>query len=328
MSRPRIEVAKKRVKVPDRHWGSKPEVVNWASGLLAGAPPKLVARVPAGFDGAGQPANWGHIQKGWFANRLIDIESDPPGLLVTIETGTKFVPRVNPKPVVPGSNPQEVVESIDAERQLRDFVQSENSLVNQTAMDAIEDQVSSDGFRLATRAFYEHGKRIMEFVASHTGFTKDRVWKELEKWGRGNAGYSRHHHEYATHMYEWLGPILEDHPVFRFTTTRVQHIIMGTTKSDDGPAERNRLLVAMVDGPLSGLTDDQVSWALAKRKKSLPISESERQLVTRVGAQIRRGERTEERDVREFLAVLHAGATRKGRGTPASPQVEGTGVAR
>ncbi len=304
MSQPSIEIAKKRVKVPERRWGSKAEVVKWASEQLAGAPPKLVAIIPPGNESAGQLANWGIIQKGLFANRFVDLESDPPGLIITTESGARFVPRVNRKPIVPGSNPQEVVDSIDAERRLREFVLSENKRVNQEAMSEIEEEVTPEGFRLGTKAFYDHGKRIVEFVDGNPPLTKDRVWKELEKWGRGKAGYSRHHHEYATHMFEWLGPIPETHPVFRFSTTRVQHIIMATTKSDDRTIERNRLLGAMTSGPLKDLTDDQVSWALGKRHVNVPLDEESKKRVAELGARIRHGIPLDSRDEGELRELL------------------------
>lgn len=299
-----IDAAKKKVKVPERKWANKADVKEWASQLLAGAPPKLQAVIPPGNVNSGEPADWGDIKEGHFANRYVEIVSDPPGLIITTSTGSKFVPRANPQSLMIGANPQKAIDSISIEKQLREFVKTENTLMNQDSMESHKGKVAADGAQQITREFYEHGKRIARFVEAHPTLTKDKVWKELEKWGTGKAGYSRHHHEYATYMFEWLGDIPDSHDIFKFSTTRVQHIIMGTTKSDEKSQERNRLLEAMVHGPLKDMSDDEFSWVVGKRNRGVPIDEVSKERLKSIGLRIRQGVSLERIDLEAMGEII------------------------
>ena len=274
--------ARVTVKVPARKWKSKAEVEEWARELLAGGPPKLKATIPVGHDRGGQPAEWKDVQKGLMADQYVEIFSDPPGLIVTdSETGDrKFVPSASKTGLVLGkTSAEDFIESIGAERELRDFVKQENEKFNKYR----QSKGPTENVNWAWE-WYVHGKRIREFVSSHSGVSTERVWRELVNWGLGLNGYGRQTHQDSTYFYDWIGQADISNPVFLLSTTRIQHILRDRTKSG-----RDCLLNAIITGPFRDFTDDEFAWLIDQRRKNWPLDELTRLDLVAIGAAIRKG---------------------------------------
>jgi len=279
----RFEPARLRIKVPARKWRSKAEVEAWAREQLAGGPPKIIGVVSQGHPEAGKPATWKHLQEGAFENQYVVLESDPPGLIVhDSETGERtFVPSASRSGLVIGkTKADEFIGSIEIERELRAFVKAENRLFNKVRQ--AESEVAS---RSWTIEWYNHGRRIRRFVENHSGVSTERVWQELVNWGRGQNGYSRQTHQDATYLYDWLGAVDQTLPVFQFATTRIQHILW----ADRTREGRDRLLTAIVSGPLRELSDDEFAWVVGKRRKNWPLTSQDREDFVILGRRVRVG---------------------------------------
>jgi len=290
--------ARIKVRVPTRKWKSKSEVEEWARETLAGGPPKLNATVPPGHANSGEPATWREVQEGLLAEQSVEIFSDPPGLIVTdTDTGVrKFVPSASSTGLVLGkTSPDQFMKSIAAERALRDFVDRENDRFNKKKQ-------SEASMRCAnwTWEWYLHGKRTREFVVDHDEVSTERVWRELVNWGLGRNGYGRQTHQDSTYFYDWIGEAEISNPVFRLSTTRIQHILRDRTRSG-----RDLLLAAIVAGPLSGLTDDEFAWLLNRRKMNWPLDEPTRLVFVEIGAKIHGGLPISSEESARLQDVLH-----------------------
>ncbi len=293
-----FEAAQVRVRVPDKRWKSKAEVEAWARERLAGGPPSMRAVVPQGYPEAGKAATWKHVQEGLFAGQFVVLSSDPPGLIVTdTDTGDrKFVPSASRSGLVLGkTDAEKFIGSIDQERALRGFVKKENEQFNKEQQKRAE----TEGHNW-TLAWYHHGRRIRQFVKEHPPSSTERLWQELVKWGKGLNGYSRQTHQDATYFYDWLGDVNDDHPIFRFGTTRIQHILW----ADRSKPGRDRLLSAILSGPLQGLSDDEFAWVMGKRTKNWPLDESSLGELTEIGRGIKAGSHLPEADRERLKRVL------------------------
>ena len=279
----KFEAARVRVRVPPRKWKNKGEVEAWAREQLAGGPPRLRGIVPPSHPEAGKPATWKHLKEGVFGNQFVVLESDPPGLIIedSVTGGRRFVPTASRSGLVLGkTKADEFIGSIDMERELRAFVKEENRSFNK------REQAHAEGAsRNWTLEWYQHGRRIRQFADRHSEVSTERIWQELVKWGRGQNGYSRQTHQDSTYFYDWLGEMMEDHPVFRLSTTRIQHILW----ADRIRAGRDRLLAAIIRGQLGNLSDDEFAWIVGKRKKNWPLEPALREELISLGVRIRAG---------------------------------------
>jgi hypothetical protein len=52
---------------------------------------------------------------------------------------------------------------------------------------------------------------------------------------------------------------------------------------------RDRLLEAIVSGPLRGLSDDEFAWAVGKRRKNWPLTPQDQEAFVDLGRRIRVG---------------------------------------
>ena len=296
----KFDSARVRVKVPERRWKNRAEVEAWARERLAGGPPSLEATVPDGHPQAGKPASWGDLKDGTLSNHFVILESDPPGLIVTdTETGErKFVPSASKSGLVLGkTKPDEFISSIRDEQKLRAFVKEENATFNKNR----QKQAERQGGNWAID-WYRHGRRVKQFVRENPKVSTERVWQELVRWGQGQAGYSRQAHQDATYFYEWIGEAGEDHPIFRLGTTRIQHILRG----DRTKVGRDRLLAAIISGPMMGFSDDEFAWLTGQRSKNWPLDDAGRQKFAALGECVRKGEPLSQGDVEEISKLLHA----------------------
>jgi hypothetical protein len=286
------------VKVPQRNWKNKAEVEAWAREQLAGGPAVLKALVPDPHPDAGKPATWKHIQEGLFAEKVVLLFSNPPGLIVTdTETGErKFVPSASRVGLVLGrTKPDEFIDSIEEERALRSFVEQENDLFNKKRQQEAEREMRS-----WTLEWYHHGRRICRFVQEHPSISTERVWQELVKWGQGQQGYGRQTHQDVTYFFLWLGEVDGKHPVFNLSTTRIQHILW----ADRTKAGRDRLLRAIVGGPFRGLSDDEFAWVVGKRTSNWPLGPAEQEEMKSFGLRIRKGLQLSHDEQKRFEDIL------------------------
>jgi hypothetical protein len=279
----KFEAAEVRLTVPSKKWKSKAEVEAWARDQLAGGPPSLRASVPEGHPDAGKRATWRHVREGALAGQVVTLVSDPPGLIV-VDTDTaerKYVPSASRTGLTIGkTDAGQFIGSIEEERALRNFVRQENELFNKTRQ-----RQSDSAKRNWTLVWYHHGQSIRRFVREHPQAFTERVWQELVKWGKGKQGYSRQTHQDATYFYDWLGDVSDEHPIFRFGTTRIQHILW----ADRTKLGRDRLLSATLSGALSGLSDDEFAWVMGKRTKNWPLDEASLKELLEIGKHIRTG---------------------------------------
>jgi len=315
-----FEAAQVRVKVPERRWKSKAEVEAWARERLAGGPPSIRASVPQGHPEAGEAATWKHIQRGLFAGQFVVLASDPPGLIVT-DTDTrarKFVPSASRSGLILGkTDAEEFIGSIDEERALRDFVKEENERFSKRQ----QKQAETEGQNW-TLSWYHHGRRMRQFTKDHAQVSTERLWQELVKWGKGQDGYSRQTHQDATYFYDWLGDVSDDHPIFRFGTTRIQHILW----ADRSKRGRDRLLSAILSGPLQGLSDDEFAWIMGKRTKNWPLDESSREELIEIGRRIKSSSQLTDADRERLVQVLKLARQQDSEGTDAVPAMRNSQV--
>ena len=272
--------ASRTVRVPPRNWGSKEDVLVWARGVLAGGPPVLVAVVSDPGAGSPRRASWKDIQSGALAGKSVEIRSDPPGLIVEDEgTGVrKFVPSASGVSFGTGVKTlSELKSTIESEKTLREFVESENSIFNKaTVMTAPKER--------RTQLWWQHGRNINDFVRdSHGGTSRESLWQALVQWGTGMKGYGRQTHQDCCYFHEWLPSLASGDPLFLLSTTRIQHILR---IGDRSSRTRNFLRRFCASRTGSSFSDDEFAWLYDQRRQGWPLDEADRVKFVAIGARL------------------------------------------
>ena len=124
---------------------------------------------------------------------------------------------------------------------------------------------------------WKAGEEMHEIMSrTNTDFTEelmlvtpDNMRYSVAAWGVGHAknGYGETQLEQCLKLYHWLPDADESHPILKHRTTPIMKLIMA--ESND-PSRRMNLFNAYDSGPLSGLDDKQLDWALGLSEGSFP----------------------------------------------------------
>lgn len=259
-----VERAEVDATVPKRaaleKW-TREKAQEWARNeVLAGGPPDDPIAVATG-----EKVKWDNVRD--YVGKKLKIRAKPMGLIVTLPDGTR---RFFAGDATRGSgkasgkfgsgDTHAMRDDAAVEQQIRTFVEAEVKRYNKALMKAARERGDS-----ASRAFWECGRRIREFVRTTPGVNQDRVWYALGQWGKGADGYGKNWVEYATYFYDWRPSPEPSDRVFELSETRVMLII----RAADATEERQRLVEASLDnGPYGELSDTLFKWAMGLSKNT------------------------------------------------------------
>jgi hypothetical protein len=99
--------------------------------------------------------------------------------------------------------------------------------------------------------------------------TQDNMRYSVYAWGVGHPknGYGVTQLEQCLKLYYWLPDADESHPILQHRTTPIMKLIRAESKDSD---RRTNLFNAYDSGPLKGLSDEQLTWALGLSEDLFP----------------------------------------------------------
>ena len=314
-----VERADKVVTVPERaaneNWTAD-QAQEWArKEVLAGGPP-AAPEDPS----TGTTIKWNRIRE--WAGRRVRIRAQPMGLIIANPDGSK---RFYPGDATTGTgsggfsigtSTKQMREQASVEASLRKFAQAEIQRYNK----GITGRIREEERRVATREFWQAGKRIRDFIESSPKVVQDQVWYSLEQWGRGEGGYGKNWLEYATYFHDWKPDIPRDARIFTLSETRVMNIL----RASKDPEKRNRLLVACLDGPFIDFSDEDFKWITGQSKGTFPLNPKIFEEFTFLGEKVALGKLLSVTDIdriREIRTML-ARAPRKILASQEEPTTE------
>jgi len=262
--------ARETVRLPKEasNW-TQHQIQEWCRKKLCGAPPAIPKEENSGAD-----IDWKQVKN--YAGRKLSLKSHFPGLIFN----GKFI---HSSPTLPmtkkGSRSKGGHIGMD---NITDVSKVKSNLdVLDQFWKMIEEliewynQVDSKNYSKPCLMMWKAGKRMNEIMEQANSsadwelITKDSMRYSVAAWGVGHPknGYGETQLEQCLKLYHWLPDADESHPILQHRTTPIMKLFMAESKDSD---RRMNLFNAYDSGPLKGLRDEQLNWALGLSKRSFP----------------------------------------------------------